>query len=153
VVDNPASATASNKITYGNLVTNMSTSLVTCSNGGGWLYNPVDVSNDYYNAGGSASVTMTTGTTVIVFIHADWNHVGGKTDYFSVAVSGATTIAASDSNAIIYDGANSNRITTGISFCLTVNAGSNVFTVRAKNTTGSYAQTINSTRLQVLRVN
>jgi hypothetical protein len=39
VVDNPASATASNKITYGNLVTNMSTSISTT--GGVWTdYTP-----------------------------------------------------------------------------------------------------------------
>ena len=131
----------------------MPAALTKAHNGAGILYNPSDVGNAYYNYPGIATVTLTTGTSVVVFLHADWNHVGGKTDYFSVAVSGATSIAASDSSAIVYDNATSHRNTTGVAFVLTLTAGSNVFTMRIKNTPGSYAQTINSTRMTVIRLN
>ncbi len=131
----------------------MPAALTKSNNGGSVLYNPNDVGNGYFAYGGRATVTQTTGTSVLVMISADWNHVGGKTDFFSVAVSGATTIGASDSNAIAYDNASSHRNTTSVGFVMTVTAGSNTFSVSVKNGPGSYAQTINSTRITVIRLN
>lgn len=127
--------------------------MIGCANGGGWLYNPADVGNNYYSPSAGATVTLTTGTLVLVMIHADWAHVSGKTDYWSVNVTGATTIAPNDANAIVYTSTESHRMTTGIAFCLTVNAGSNTFQNKMKNLTGSYAQTVYYNRLQIVRLN
>ena len=127
--------------------------MIGCANGSGWVYNPADVGNNYYSPGAGASVTLTTGTSVLVIIHADWAHVGGKTDYWSVNVTGASTISPNDANAIVYTNSTSHRITTGIAFCLTVTAGSNTFKNEMKNVTGSYAQTVYYNRLQIVRLN
>lgn len=82
------------------------------------------------------SVTLTTGTKVLVLWTASSNpDVGGAQARSSIAVSGASTIAAADAIASL------NTTTSAFKFAnmtlLTVTAGSNTFTVKYKTSTGS----------------
>lgn len=82
------------------------------------------------------SVTLTTGTSAIVFISAVQRNDGGAGNYVSVAVSGATTLAASDGNALYtnQDGAQQ-RIGGAVMKKLTgLTAGSNTFTLKYRVT-------------------
>lgn len=86
------------------------------------------------------SVTLTTGTTVIVWISAiTYSATTVQTGSISVDVSGATTIAASDTNA--------SQTTTAVSggalvlsrvMVLTVTAGSNTFKLQYKRSGGTF---------------
>lgn len=83
------------------------------------------------------AVTVTTGTTAIVWAMANMQHTSnnGETS-FAVAVSGATTIAASDNWRGLQSGVtagNPNRF--GVChFFTNLTAGSNTFTVRYRTT-------------------
>lgn len=79
------------------------------------------------------SVTVTTGTRAMVFIQAQMeNTVDTSQTFSSFAVSGASTIAASDANAILMDGvAANNALRFGaMTFLSTLTAGSNTFTMK-----------------------
>jgi hypothetical protein len=89
------------------------------------------------------SVTVTTGTLAMVFINANMAcSLSTVPARISVAVSGATTTAASDANSayVLSSGtAAGNRF--GSMALLTVNAGSNTFTMKYKvdsAATGTY---------------
>jgi hypothetical protein len=81
-------------------------------------------------------VTLTTGSSVVLFFGAVTSRSGGgQTCFISVAVSGATTLAASDtwsvSAASVGAGFN---VTSSRAYYLTgLTPGSNVFTVKYKN--------------------
>jgi hypothetical protein len=79
------------------------------------------------------SVTATTGTRAMVFIQARMeNTVDTSQTFSSFAVSGASTIAASDTNAILLDGVplgNSMRFGC-MTFISSLTAGSNTFTMK-----------------------
>lgn len=79
------------------------------------------------------AVTVTTGTKAIVWFNTQVANTSADVEsYASVAVSGATTIAASDSWAICQDGVGVNQfwgLGTTTMFT-TLNAGSNTFTMR-----------------------
>ena len=84
------------------------------------------------------SVTLTTGTKALVIITAEVRPPSGDNGYASVAVSGATTVAASDTWAnyyvagtSIYARASASHIFTGLT------AGSNVFTMKFRTASGT----------------
>lgn len=79
------------------------------------------------------SVTITTGTTVIVALSAlMWNNTAGSNAQMSVAVSGASSIAANTDNAVIAESPGANDLfQVGYVFPLTgLTAGSNTFTAK-----------------------
>ena len=79
------------------------------------------------------SVTILTGTSALVSITAEIASPGGQAAYASVAVSGATTLAASNDNRIRASEQSSLSVivVSSRSFILTgLTAGSNVFTMK-----------------------
>lgn len=78
------------------------------------------------------SVTLTTGTSALVFIGAMQRNDGGNGNYTGVAVSGATTIAAADANALyMYLDLSEQRAGGAYVAKITgLNAGSNTFTLK-----------------------
>lgn len=82
------------------------------------------------------SVTLTTGTSALVFISAMQRNDGGAGNYVAVAVSGATTLAANDTNALYTNqDAAQQRIGGAIVKKLTgLTAGSNTFTLKYRVT-------------------
>jgi len=84
-------------------------------------------------------ITMTTGTKALVLLSFNSNSPQDRFVFASVAVSGATTIAAADTAAATYQqpgiggyqGAASNAVS------LTLTAGSNVFTMQFRNSDAS----------------
>ncbi|MER5252891.1 hypothetical protein [Streptomyces sp. NPDC002855] len=91
------------------------------------------------------AVTVTTGTSAVVWINVKaQNSTANALMAASVAVSGATTIAASDTYRVMYSGvaaANENRAGICHRFA-NLNPGSNVFTMkyRVGAGTGTFAQ-------------
>lgn len=87
------------------------------------------------------SVTMTTGTTAIVRWTAVLTETGASnvTGFVSCAVSGATTVAASDNNSGQGSSpASSNRVTAAHLMQFTgLTPGSNTFTLKYRATGGS----------------
>lgn len=105
---------------------------------------------------GNCTVTLTTGTSALVFFAGTMSHSSSSAvQLMSVAVSSATTIAASDDWAWQCDGvtaANANRGGSVVYFgeggdhgALT--AGSNVFTVQFRTSSGTL--TVNNTEIVV----
>jgi hypothetical protein len=91
----------------------------------------------YANLATSQSVTLTTGTKVLVLLSTTFqmdNINNGAFSFMSVDVSGATTIAASDSNAVACRSMIANAVTSrlGVAAFLTCTAGSNTFTLKFK---------------------
>lgn len=85
------------------------------------------------------AVTVTTGTRVLVILSSLMFNSGANNTWMSVAVSGATTLAASDTNAMVLTG--TSGATCSVIFELTgLTAGSNTFTAKYRVTggTGSY---------------
>jgi len=86
-------------------------------------------------------ITMTTGTKALVILSGITSANVNLTPYVSVAVSGATTTAASDANSAYtqitlaggYEFVYSNMIP------LTLTAGSNTFTMQVRNSSASSA--------------
>ncbi len=88
------------------------------------------------------SVTLTTGTKVLVIVSAaiDNNTIGGQA-ITSAAVSGATTLAASDTRALINRTSTANyTMSASYSILLTgLTAGSNTFTMKYRVAAGTGA--------------
>jgi hypothetical protein len=90
--------------------------------------------------GTNPSVTLATGTTALITLSGEvWNNTGGNGSVVGVAVSGASTVAATDANGM------SNAITTAVavsrSLVLTgLTAGTNTFTLqyRVGGSTGNF---------------
>jgi len=81
------------------------------------------------------AVTVTTGTKALVIVGAFTGpQVAGASGYMSFAVSGATTIAASDDYAFVNRGSGSNDDNRGCfaTRLTTLTAGSNTFTAKYK---------------------
>jgi len=96
-------------------------------------------STSYTNLGTVETVTVTTGTKVLVmFSNTSYNQSTANYTYMSVAISGATTLAASDDWAVINYGDKPSSSTFQRIF--TVTAGSNTFTIKARVTgsTGAF---------------
>lgn len=91
------------------------------------------------------AVTLTTGTKALVIMVAQLNPASQEFCYMSAAVSGASTVAASDAwgiyNAIVsgalYSRQSSAKLFTGLT------AGSNTFTAKYRTAAGSTGQFIN----------
>ena len=81
------------------------------------------------------AVTLTTGTKALVIINAGVTVGIADRGYASFAVSGATTIAASDAYAIYYEGYNPQRGSAATRLT-TLTAGSNTFTMKYRQTGG-----------------
>jgi hypothetical protein len=87
--------------------------------------------------GVNTAVTVTTGTSALVLIYCNMVNSGTGNTWMSVAVSGATTIGASDSWAILRDQPNGERCGSQVYFNGTLNPGSNTFTLKYRVTTGT----------------
>ena len=86
-------------------------------------------------------VTLTTGTRALVIVTAKIFITGGTANaYASVAVSGASTIAADDENAAISSAINLNWRFTSAYIVTGLTAGSNIFTMKYKRSgnTGNF---------------
>lgn len=99
------------------------------------------------------AVTVTTGTKVLVLLNCAFeaDNISNTADGFmSVAVSGATTTAASDANALYFRSviASAVSIRGGIALYLTCTAGSNTFTAQFRNT--GYTAKFSDRRLIVI---
>jgi len=93
-----------------------------------------------YTALGGPAVTVVTGTKALVAVTA-WQHnpTSSAYTYINHAVSGATTIAASDNNAGVmggFSGAHITRTTT-LHLVTGLTPGSNTFTMQYKTNTGT----------------
>jgi hypothetical protein len=97
-------------------------------------------SGSYTALATSQSVTLTTGTKVLVILTAECSANNGGYQFMSFAVSGATTIAASDTyclkNAISSSVSDDQQRHSAVNF-LTVTAGSNTFTAQFKQSGGN----------------
>ncbi|MYV58048.1 hypothetical protein [Streptomyces sp. SID3212] len=96
------------------------------------------------------AVTVTTGTQAIVFIAGEaQNNTDNSVHKFSVAVSGATTTAASDDWAVIIDGNYSvSPVRRASAHRFTLTGGSNTFTM--KYAVGSGIGTFGKRQIAVL---
>lgn len=86
------------------------------------------------------SVTVTTGTRALVLISSVVsNSAAGNQGFMSIDVSSATTIAASDTYALVYESSTANDgLGAAIAHLFTtLNAGSNVFTAKYRVTAGT----------------
>lgn len=97
-------------------------------------------SGSYTDLATSQSVTLTTGTKVLVMLTAECTANNGGYQFMSFEVSGATTIAASDTyclkNAISSNVTDDQQRHSAVNF-LTVTAGSNTFTAKFKQSGGN----------------
>lgn len=85
----------------------------------------------------TTSVTVTTGTSAWCLLYCNLNNSGTNSTWMSVAVSGATTIAAADSWAIIRNQTGGERLGSQVFFDGTLTPGSNTFTLRYRVTAGT----------------
>lgn len=89
------------------------------------------------------TVTLTTGTRALVTVSGLVQNDPSVSAFMGFAVSGATTIAAADTKALVVGGNFDGRVTVGASrtFLVTLTAGSNVFTAkyRMSGGTGTYS--------------
>jgi hypothetical protein len=85
------------------------------------------------------TITMTTGTKALVLLSYNSNQERDIFTYASVAVSGATTIAASDANSANFQqvGVGGYTGTASTAIPLTLTAGSNTFTMQFKNSSSA----------------
>lgn len=86
------------------------------------------------------AVTVTSGTSAMVFWSAQMSSAAaGAAGYVSVEVSGATSIAASDAIALIYEVSAANDTARGsmTAHFTNLTAGSNTFTLKYKSGSGA----------------
>jgi hypothetical protein len=107
------------------------------------LASSTTTSTSYTNLGDgvSTSVTVATGTSALVLLYANFfNSVNATNTWVSFAVSGATTIAASDSFSLMHNYNGGKRF--GVPFYVngTLTPGNNTFTMKYRVTgnTGTY---------------
>lgn len=88
----------------------------------------------------NTAVTVTTGTSALVLLYCNFSNSGATNTWVSIAVSGATTIAASDSTALMRDQNNGQRFGAAFYFGGLLTPGSNTFTMkyRVSGGTGTY---------------
>lgn len=86
------------------------------------------------------AVTITTGTKALVIITTQIKNGNGEPAFMSFAVSGATTTAASDTNAIeLNNSVASARYRWSAATSVTLTAGSNTFTAKYRSQSGAAA--------------
>lgn len=96
-------------------------------------------STSYTNLGDgvTTSVTVATGTSAWVLLYCNLNNSGTNNTWLSVAVSGATTIAASDTWALMRNQTGGERLGVQSFFNGTLTPGNNTFTLRYRVTAGT----------------
>jgi hypothetical protein len=82
------------------------------------------------------AVTITTGTKALVIVTAYLENDGAGQAFMGYAVSGATTIAATDTTALVKYGSGNYRM-SAVSRLSSLTAGSNTFTAKYRRTTGA----------------
>ena len=84
------------------------------------------------------AVTVTTGTKAMVIVTSwiDNNGDAGEAGYMGYAVSGATTVAATDDTALYHRVWGSSEIRASAASVVTLTAGSNTFTAKYRRATG-----------------
>jgi hypothetical protein len=98
--------------------------------------NELTTSTTYTDLATVVSVTLTTGTKALVMWSQGGNGTGaGVATYFGIAVSGATTIAASDSTATL--NVSTQNLRWGNATLMTLTAGSNTFTAKYRVASGT----------------
>lgn len=128
--------TGANALAERGAATAMVTAFESCTNAG------------YGNIPGGTvgpAVTVTTGTQALVFFSANFNHLSANTSArTSVAVSGATTIAATSAWCLLLDGRDvDNYIGVGTAHLFTgLTPGSNTFTMQYQSTNSSFGERI-----------
>lgn len=92
---------------------------------------------DLTTAGPAVSITLLAARTVLVFVKATLFQVS-TTDpvYMSFAASGATTVAAADTNAVKQNGAGNSESFTAVAV-VACNAGTTTFTAKYRTVGGS----------------
>jgi hypothetical protein len=85
----------------------------------------------------STSVTVTTGNCALVLIYANFFNSAANNTWVSVAVSGATTIAASDTFALMQNHTGGRRFGCPVFFRSSLTPGSNTFTLKYRVTAGT----------------
>lgn len=85
------------------------------------------------------AVSVTTGTSVLVWVGAlTWNTTAGSHSFMGVAVSGATTTAATDVAALVFrSGTASQSMQSSMIIRMLVTAGSNTFTSKYRVDSGT----------------
>jgi hypothetical protein len=97
-------------------------------------------SGSYAALGTAQAVTLTTGTKVLVLLTAETSADNAGNQYMSFAISGATTLAASDANAlfnVIASNVSDQPARTSSANFVTVTAGSNTFTAQFRQSGGN----------------
>lgn len=87
--------------------------------------------------GVTTSVTCATGTSAWVLLYANFNNSGANNTWMSFAVSGATTIAASDARALMRNQTNGQRFGSAFYLNELLNAGNNTFTLQYRVSAGT----------------
>lgn len=86
----------------------------------------------------TTSVTVTTGTSAWCLLYCNFNNsVAGNNTWMSVAVSGATTIAASDVRSLMMNQSGGARFGAPFYFNGLLTPGSNTFTLRYRVSAGT----------------
>jgi hypothetical protein len=107
-------------------------------------------STSYTNLATTQSVTLTTGTKALICLAGDLtsNDPDGIA-YASFDVTGASTVAASDTYALIVKGVADNQL--GTSFVITgLTAGSNTFTMKFRSNNLGYTATFSNRIISVI---
>lgn len=95
-------------------------------------------STSYVSGATDVAVTLTTGTKALVIIGCSTMYGGAHTAILSFAVSGASTVAASDTYAMSIYKADTTQLAASRVILLTgLTAGSNTFTLKYKSGDGS----------------
>jgi hypothetical protein len=84
------------------------------------------------------SVTLTTGTKVLVFTNTEVSTASGRYVFADFDISGATTRAAADATCVkAGEDTNAVQFRIGVANLMTVTAGSNTFTMKYRTNAGS----------------
>jgi len=111
-------------------------------------------STSYVGLATAQSVTLTTGTKVLVIISSSIQGSGSNAHHASYAISGATTVSSSDTWAIVNsgDGGAGSKQILQMSYVSyqTVTAGSNTFTMQFRSGGGSETATFKNREITVI---
>jgi hypothetical protein len=100
---------------------------------------------------GGPAVTLTTGTKAMVIITSQGStNTADSQSYISFAISGATTLAATDDNCLVYTSATtSDPYRASMVQVVTVTAGSNTFTLKYRSSNGAVLASFTRRQLTV----
>lgn len=100
------------------------------------------------------AVTLTTGTSALVIVGTQvYQNTADRGAYMGFAVSGATTIAASEAQAVgIFNGTATPAPKISAAFVVTLTAGSNTFTAKYKRSGASGTAVFNDRNIFVMNL-